>query len=351
MKQKHPKEMQPTGTAEHLQSGDWESCYRIAEHLYAQGDYQEAFSWYKKASVLPDCNPIVFFELGYLFQHGEGIDSDNIEALKWYEKAASLGVPQAMYNLAYFYQNGFVVDQDLQKAARLLRDATSLMDQLQLKRDSYDAWKADYEMQLAEVEKDAEERRVCSENLELRNRELNIELSAAKQECQRLEQEATQSKRALQESEKQCKVFAARAESAEDVLRKEREVRKEVEYTASVRQTQMEERLRSSEAFITNLAREHNESFERVQASYTSQIDHLQKAYETDFVALQKDNEQFHEQNADLSRALDGRMSELNGLQETMKQLQIRFEQERKKKRIAFILAGIFGLLFLILIL
>lgn len=351
MKQMYMGEVQPKGIFEHLLPDNWESCYQAAEHFYSQGDYLEAFSWYKKASVLPDCNPIIFFELGYLFQHGEGVDSDNIEAFKWYEKAASLGVPQAMYNLAYFYQNGLVVDQDIQKAARLLRDATSLMDQLQLEKDAYDAWRAEHEEQLAKVKRDAEEIRSRFENLELRNRELNIDLTAIKQEYQRLQQEMAQSKHALQESEKRCEVFATRAESAENVLRKEQKIRKEAEIMASARQTQMEERLRSSEQFITNLAREHNESFERVQASYTSQIDCLQKAYETDFAALQKANEQFRERNAHLSLTLDGKTSEFNELQETMQQLQIRYEQERKKKRIAFILVGIFGLLTLTFVL
>lgn len=350
MKQKCLGGTRPNEAAGHLQSGDWESCYRTAEHLYAQGAYQEALSWYEKASVLPDCNPIVFFELGYLFQHGEGVDSDNIEALKWYEKAASLGVPQAMYNLAYFYQNGLVVDQDIQRAARLLRDATSLMDRLQLERGSYDAWKAEHDAQLAEVQRDAEKKRIRSENLELRNRELDIDLSAAKRECQRLEQEAAQYKRALEESEKQCGTFAARTESAEDALRKEQKTRKEVEFMASVRQAQMEERLRTSDKLITNLAREHNESFERVQSSYAAQIDRLQRAYETDFTELQKAKEQLSAQNVDLSRMLEGKMSELSGLQEVLQQLQTQFRRERKKKRLAFILSGIFGVLTVILL-
>lgn len=349
MKQNRPKETQPTEAAEHLQNGDWESCYRIAEHLYAQGAYQEALSWYKKASLLPDCNPIVFFELGYLFQHGEGVASDHIEALKWYEKAASLGVPQAMYNLAYFYQNGLVVDQDIQRAAQLLREATSLMDRLQLERGSYDAWKAEYDAQLAEVKRNAEEKRVRSEDLELRNRELDIDLSAARREYQRLEKEAAQLKRALEESEKQCGIFAARTESAEDALRKEQKTRKEVEFMASVRQAQMEERLRTSDELITNLAREHNESFERVQSSYTAQIDRLQRAYGTDFTELQKAKEQLSGKNADLSRMLDGKMSELSALQEALQQLQTQFERERKWKRLAFTLAGIFGVLTMIL--
>lgn len=316
MKPNQLKETEQKGTAGNLQSDSWETCYRLAERLYSQGDCQEAFSWYMKASVLPHCNPIVFFELGYLFQHGEGVDSDNIEAYKWYEKAASLGVPQAMYNLAYFYQNGLVVDKDIQKAARLLRDATSIMDRLQLERDSYDAWKADYDEQLAEAERDAKGERERSESLELRNHELNAELSAVRQECQRLEQDAVQIKRMLQESEKQCGISAARAEAAEDALRKEQEIRKRAECAASVRQTQMEERLRSSEELITHLVREHNESFERVQSSFETQIDRLQNAYKTDFEALQKAN-----------------------------------EQERKKERIALILTGIFVFLSLILLL
>ena len=351
MKSKQLNETKQKGAADNLQSGSWEECYRLAEHLYAQGDYQEAFSWYMKASALPHCNPIVFFELGYLFQHGEGVDSDNIEAHKWYEKAASLGVPQAMYNLAYFYQNGLVVDKDIQKAARLLRDATSIMDRLQLERDSYDAWKADYDEQLAEVERDAKEKRERSERLELRNHELNTELLDVRQECQRLEQDAIQIKCMLQESEKQCMALATRADSAEDALQKEQEVRKETECTASVRQTQMEERLRSSEELITNLVKVHNESFERVQSSCVTQIDHLKNAYKTDFAALQKANEQLRERNIDLSQTLNGKILELNGLQETIQQFQIRFEQERKKKRVAFLLTGIFGFLALILLL
>lgn len=350
MKQKRSKSTQPGEASERLRDGGWESCYRTAECLYAQGAYEEAFAWYEKASALPDCNPIVFFELGYLYQHGEGVDSDNIEALKWYEKAASLGVPQAMYNLAYFYQNGLVVDQDIQRAARLLRDATSLMDRLQLERDSYDAWRAEHDAQLTETQRDAEEKRIRCENLELRNRELNIDLSAAKRECQRLEQEGAQYKSSLQEAEKQRGILATRTTSAEDALRKEQETRKEVEFKAATIQSQLEERLRASDELVANLAREHGESFERVQASYTAQIDHLRHAYETDFSELQKAKEKLDGQNADLSRTLNGKMSEISSLQEALQQLQMQFRQERKKKRLAFILAGIFGVLTVILL-
>lgn len=350
MKQKQSKGTQPDEASERLRDGGWESCFRTAERLYAQGAYEEAFAWYEKASALPDCNPIVFFELGYLYQHGEGVDSDNIEALKWYEKAASLGVPQAMYNLAYFYQNGLVVDQDIQRAARLLRDATSLMDRLQLERDSYDAWRAERDAQLAAVQRDAEEKQSRCENLELRNRELDINLSAAKRECQRLKQEGAQCKSALQEAEKQHGILAARTESAENALRKEQETRKEVEFKAATIQGQLEERLHASDKLITNLAREHSESFERVQASYTLQIDHLRQAYETDFTELQKAKETLNGQNADLSRTLVGKMSEISSLQEALQQLQMQFGRERKKKRFAFILAGIFGVLTVILL-
>lgn len=344
MGQISPEEMQPNGKAAgELQSDHWEVCYRTAEHLYARSVYKEAFAWYKKASSFPDCNPIVFFELGYLYQHGEGVDLDCIEALKWYEKAASLGVPQAMYNLAYFYQNGLVVDQDIQKAAQLLRDATSLMDRLQLERSSYDVWKAKYDAQLAEAQSDAKKEQVRSENLELQNRELNIELSAARRDFQRLEQEAAQYKNALQKSEKQCEILAARTQSAETALQQEQKARKESEFIASTRQSQMEEQLHSAEEFIAYLVKSHNESFEQVQSSYTAQMDRLQQDYKTEFTSLQQSKEQLSGQNSELSHMLKQKTLELGSSQKALQQLQKTLEQEKKMKMLGFILAGIFG--------
>lgn len=345
-----PEETQPKGIAEQNQNVNWECCYRTAEHLYAQGIYKEAFSWYKKASQFPDCNPIVFFELGYLFQHGEGVDSDYIEAFKWYEKAASLDVPQAMYNLAYFYQNGLVVDQDIQKAAQLLRDATSLMDRLQLERGFYDEWKAKYTAQLAEAQDIAKKERVRSENLELRNRELDLKLSAARQDCQRLEQEVDRYKQTLQKSEKQCETFSARTELAENALQQEQKARKEAEFIASARQTQMEERLHAADEFVTYLVKNHNESFENMQSAYIAQIEHLEQEYKIEFTKLQNVKEQLSGRNSELSHELDRKISELSASQEALQQLQTTFEQERKKKMLAFVLASIFGTLAIILL-
>lgn len=350
MKQKQPKGAQPDGASERPADAGWESCYRTAEKLYAQGAYQEAFAWYGKAAELPGCNPIVFFELGYMYQHGEGVDSDSVEAVRWYEKAASLSVPHAMYNLAYFYQNGLVVDPDIEKAARLLRDATSLMDRLQLERSSYNAWKAEHDARLAETMEDAEETRARAEDLESRNRELDSGLSEARRECHRLEQEAARQEQALRELERQLGICADRANSAENALRKEQEARKEAEFEASTRQAQMEERLRASDELVTSLAREHGESFERVQSSYAAQIDSLRQAYETDFKELQEDKERLGGQNTDLSRTLDGKISELGALQETLEQLQAQLRRERRKKSIAFILACVFGAIALLLL-
>ena len=346
MGQNSPEEMQPnSGVTERLQSDNWEACYQTAEHLYAQGIYREAFTWYKKASLFPDCNPIVFFELGYLYQHGEGVDLDCVEALKWYEKAASLGVPHAMYNLAYFYQNGLVVDQDIQKAAQLLRDATSQMDRLQLERSSYDVWKTKYDAQLAEAQSEAKKEQARSENLELQNRKLNIELSAAKQDFQRLEQELTQYKQALQKSEKQCELFAARTESAENTLQKEQKARKEAEFISSTRQAKMEEQLHNADEFIAHLVKSHNESFEQMQSSYTAHIDRIQQDYKTEFTTLQKSKGQLDRKNSELSYILEQKIWELGLSQEALQKLQTTFEQERKKKRLGFILASIFGAL------
>ncbi len=336
---------QPNKVAERPQSSDWEICYQTAEHYYKQGVYREAFSWYKKASEFSDCNPIVFFELGYLFQHGEGVDSDSIEALKWYEKAASLGVPQAMYNLAYYYQNGVVVDRDIQRAAQLLRDATSLMDRLQLERDSYEMWKVQHEMRFTALQNESDEKQLRLNVLELHNRELELELTTAKQDCHRLEEEAVQNGYVLRELEEQCETLSARIATVQDNLRKEQTTRKEIEVAASVRQTQLEDRLQASDELITTMISQHNQSFESVQFAYTAGIDALERSYKTDYAQLRESKEKLEGENAELFRLLDVKKSELTAVQEALQQLQIRFEQEKKMKVCAIVASVVFGLL------
>ena len=53
------------------------------------------------------------FNLGFLYQHGEGVDKDPKKAAEWYQQAAERGHPSAQYNLGGMYLRGDGVEKDL----------------------------------------------------------------------------------------------------------------------------------------------------------------------------------------------------------------------------------------------
>ncbi len=56
------------------------------------------------------------FDLGTLYDLGEGVEKNYIEAAKWYKKAAEQGEVAAQYNLAIMYDTGEGVEQDIVQA-------------------------------------------------------------------------------------------------------------------------------------------------------------------------------------------------------------------------------------------
>src|SRR5712691_4348728 len=46
------------------------------------------------------------FNLGVMYDNGQGVPQDYNEAAKWYTKAAEQGFPAAEYNLAGMYEDG-----------------------------------------------------------------------------------------------------------------------------------------------------------------------------------------------------------------------------------------------------
>ena len=59
---------------------------------------------------------IAQYNLGWMYDEGEGVPQDNIAAVKWYSKAAKQGHAKAQYNLAQMYYRGRLVPQDDMKA-------------------------------------------------------------------------------------------------------------------------------------------------------------------------------------------------------------------------------------------
>jgi len=74
--------------------------------------------------------PPAQFDLGLLYEKGEGVPQDPVEATDWYRKAAEAGFPIAQTNLGLLYAVGRVVDKDPEAAARWYRKAAKGGDPL-----------------------------------------------------------------------------------------------------------------------------------------------------------------------------------------------------------------------------
>src|SRR6516225_1417378 len=77
-------------------------------------DYVRAREWYEKAA--DEGNAEAMFNLGLLYANGQGVTQDYVRAREWYEKAAEKGFPRAMGNLGVLYHNGQGIAQDYVRA-------------------------------------------------------------------------------------------------------------------------------------------------------------------------------------------------------------------------------------------
>lgn len=59
--------------------------------------------------------------LGVMYNYGEGVQRDDVEAVKWYRKAAEQGNMFAQFSLSHQYEYGFSVEKDETKAFNWLR--------------------------------------------------------------------------------------------------------------------------------------------------------------------------------------------------------------------------------------
>jgi hypothetical protein len=74
----------------------------------------EAIRWYTKSAEQGDAR--AQFNLGFMYQHGQGSKQNAAKALRWYKRAAELGHLDAQYHLGAMYQNGDLVETDTVEA-------------------------------------------------------------------------------------------------------------------------------------------------------------------------------------------------------------------------------------------
>ena len=74
----------------------------------------KAVEWYTKAAE--NGHSPAMHNLGYCFEHGEGVDKNLTKAVEWYTKAAEKGCSDSMHNLGVCFEHGDGVEKNLTKA-------------------------------------------------------------------------------------------------------------------------------------------------------------------------------------------------------------------------------------------
>jgi uncharacterized protein len=77
---------------------------------YESGDYATAFNEWKPLAQQGDAS--AQYNLGFMYDNGQGVPQDYREAVKWYRLAAEQVNSSAQTNLGWMYENGRGVPQD-----------------------------------------------------------------------------------------------------------------------------------------------------------------------------------------------------------------------------------------------
>jgi len=114
MEQRCPycRELLPNANEEHeknymkrVKVNDPVAICQVGKTRYREGDYEEAFEYFKKASELGGME--AHYNLSFLYRNGEGVEKDLKRQLYHLEEAAIGGYPDARYNLgSYEDRNG-----------------------------------------------------------------------------------------------------------------------------------------------------------------------------------------------------------------------------------------------------
>ncbi len=77
-------------------------------------DYVEAMKWYRLAAAQGHAD--AQHNLALMYDRGEGVPQDYAEAVKWYRRAAVQGLADAQTNLGFMYQSSRGVTRDYVQA-------------------------------------------------------------------------------------------------------------------------------------------------------------------------------------------------------------------------------------------
>nr|WP_271873207.1 tetratricopeptide repeat protein [Rubripirellula sp.] len=110
-------------TKKAAESGDATAQFNLGK-MYESGqgvpqDYADAMKWYRLAADQGYAKAQI--NIGVMYDNGQGVPQDYAEAMKWYRLAADQGFAAAQYNLGVMYAIGQGVPQDDAEAAKWYR--------------------------------------------------------------------------------------------------------------------------------------------------------------------------------------------------------------------------------------
>ncbi len=91
--------------------------------LFKEGKYKEALTYYMKPDALK--NPDILNRIGYMHNHGLGVDKNQKTGVEWYRKAAEKGYAKSQFNMGQCYEYGRGVKKDLNEAIKWFRKAAA----------------------------------------------------------------------------------------------------------------------------------------------------------------------------------------------------------------------------------
>jgi TPR repeat protein/CHAT domain-containing protein len=100
--------------------------YLNAYKSYEKSDYKQAVHWYKKGAE--QGYAFAQYNLGLMYDNGEGVTQSFEQAVHWYTQAAEQGDAAAQYDLGVRYENGEGVTQNFEQAVRWYTQAADQGD-------------------------------------------------------------------------------------------------------------------------------------------------------------------------------------------------------------------------------
>jgi len=81
-----------------------ERSWEQGKEAYERKDYAGVAKWYRKAAEQGDTR--AQYNLGLMYNNGQGVPRDDAEAVRWYRKAAEQGNARAQFNSGWFVGGG-----------------------------------------------------------------------------------------------------------------------------------------------------------------------------------------------------------------------------------------------------